>query len=282
MTSGERHTIAAHRLRLREVERRVTDSFSPEDGVDPRSVHFLLRLYFETGRDDLSERAGLALAAALRDYPMAVATLEQAAWLETFLDAHALADDPRIAEAISRLTGTLRAASASESVAEAAAALDVCLRAAMLDAHRSLAQPSIDELERIVKMAYRPGSGVGVCADQIAMAGALLSAYELSGRLPYSMLAEELVAAARPLMENECDRRTACRAARVLCHLAVLHDDEHYRRTAVVAPASDYRREATSILDRWSDEATQTGAADAAIYGVALLELESSHPNAND
>jgi hypothetical protein len=282
MPSAERNTVAARRLRLREVETRVADALSLEDGVDPRSVHFLLRLYLETGRDDLMERAGLALAAALRDYPFAVATLEQSAWLETFVDAYALADDPRVAEAISQLTPMLRAAWASASVAESAAALDVCLRAAMLEAHRSLAQPAIDELERIVKMVYRPGSGVGVCADQISMAGALLSAYQLSGRLPYSMLAEELVAAARPLMENECDLRTACHAARVLCHLAVLHDDEHYRRTAVVAPSSDYRREAAAILDRWSDEAMRARADDAAIYGVALLELESSNPNAND
>jgi hypothetical protein len=282
MASAEPEPIAARRLRLHDVETRVVASLSVEDGVDAHSVNFLLRLYLETGRDDVMERAGLALAAALRDYPLAVETLEQSAWLETFVDAHALADDQRVAEAVSHLTGVLRGAWASESVAHAAVALDACLRAAMLDAHRSLAQPAIDELERIVKIAYRPGRGVGVCADQIAMAGALLSAYRLSGRLPYSMLAEELVAAARPLMENECDFPTACHAARVMCHLAALHDDEQYRRTAVVAPSSDYRRDVAAILDRWSDEAMRRCTADAAIYGVALLELESSNPNAND
>ncbi|HEX7137585.1 MAG TPA: hypothetical protein VF219_07055, partial [Vicinamibacterales bacterium] len=119
-------------------------------------------------------------------------------------------------------------------------------------------------------------------ADQIALAGALLSAYQLSGRLPYSMLAEELVAAARPFMENEYDFTTACHAVRALCRLAALHDDEHYRRTAVVAPSSDYRREASTLLERLSDEAARRDAAAAAIYGVALLELESSNPNAND
>jgi len=282
MASAEREPIAARRLRLSDVEACVLNSLSLDEGVDPRSVQFLLRLYFKTGRDDLTERTGLALAAALRDYPLAASVLEQSAWLETLVDAHTLADDPRVAAAIAELTGALRAGWTGEPVAVAAAALDACLRAAMLDAHRPLAQPAIDELERIVKVAYRPGHGVGAGADQIAMAGALLSAYQLSGRLPYSMLAEELVAAARPRMENECDFTTACRAARVLCHLAALHDDEHYRRTAVVAPSSDYRREADAIFDRWSDEAQRRGAGGAAIYGVALLELESSNPNAND
>lgn len=280
MTSADRTSRA--RLQPGDVETRITAALSIDDGVDPRSVQFLLRQYARTGRDDLTERAGLALAAALRDYAHASSPLEQSAWLETFLDAHALADEPLVAEAIARLTGILRAAWTDASIPVAAAALEACLRAAMLDEHRSLAQPSIDQLERIVKAAYKPGSGVGACANQIAMAGALLAAHQLSGRLPYSMLAEELVAAARPLMENEFDFLTACHAARVLCHLAALHDDERYRRAAVVAPSSDYRREASTILDRLSDEAAGRGAAAVAIYGVALLELESSNPNPND
>jgi hypothetical protein len=282
MASTDREPTAAGRLRLSDVEARIVQTLSSDESVDPRSVQFLLRLYLKTGREDLTERAGLALAAALRDYPHASSVLEQSAWLETLVDAHTLADDSRVAGAIAELTGALRAAWTSEPVAVAAAALDACFRAAMFDEHRPLAQPAIDELERIVKVAYRPGRGLGTCADQIVMAGALLSAFQLSGRLSYSMLAEELVAAARPLMENECDFTTACHAARVLCHLAALHDDEHYRRTAVVAPSSDYRREAAAIFDRWSDEAQRRGAAGAAIYGVALLELESSNLNAND
>ncbi|HEY7286064.1 MAG TPA: hypothetical protein VH497_11505 [Vicinamibacterales bacterium] len=269
-------STGTRKLQPGDIEARITNALSREDGLDPRSVQFLLRLYATTGRDDLADAAGLALAAALRDYATAPSPVDRSAWLETFVDARALADDPRVGEAIACLAAELRGAWTDGSVVVAASALDACVRAAMLDEHRSLAQPAVDQLERIVKASYRPGSGVGHCADQITLAGALLSAYQLSGRLPYSMLAEELVAAARPFMENECDLTTACHAVRALCRLAALHSDDHYRRAAVVAPSSDYRREAVTLLERRSDEAALGDAAAAAIYGVALLELESS------
>jgi len=275
-------STGTRKLQASDIESRITGALSRDSALDPRGVQFLLRMYARTGREDLAEHAGLALAAALRDYSTASSPLEQSAWLDTFVDASSLADDPRVAEAITRLTGELRTAWTAGTVAVAAAALDACVRAAMLDEHRSLAQPAIDQLERIVRSAYRPGSGVGRCADQITLAGALLSAYQLSGRIPYSMLAEELVAAARPFMDDECDFTIACHAVCALARLAALHGDEHYRRTAVVAPSSDYRREASTLLERWSDETAIGDAAAAAIYGLALLELESSNLNAND
>jgi len=166
------------------------------------------------------------------------------------------------------------------SIAERAAAVDACLRAAALPEHRELASAAIDQLESIVRSAYKPGSGVGSCADQVYVANALLSAYQLSGRLPYPMLAEELMAAAGPVLANE-DFTVSCQAVRVLCRLAVLHADGDYRRAAIIAPHADYRRDAEAILARWSAEADRLGAA-GAIYGVALLELESTHLHAND
>lgn len=257
------------------------DALSLDSPVDPRTVQFLIRLYAVTGRDELMERAGLALAAALRDYDIASSVRDRSAWLEMFVDARALADDPRVAGAVADLTASLQADWTVGPVADAGAALDACLRAASLDEHQTLAAAAIDQLERIVRAAYRPGTVIGTCADQIQMAAALLSAYQLSSRLPYPMLAEELVAAARPLMEKESNFAMSCQAARVLCRLAVLHGDEDYRRAAIVAPQSDYWREAETILERQSAEAERLGAA-GAIYGVALLELESSHPHTND
>jgi hypothetical protein len=271
----------ARSLQLGDIEARIVQAMRIDDRVDPRSVQFLLRLYATTGRDELAEPAGLSLAAALRDYAGATSAVEQAAWLELFVDARVLADDGRLVHAIGILSAGLRAAWNGQPVAVAAAAIDACLGAARFDEHRALAQPAIDQLEQLVRVAYKPGSGAGTLADQIAIAGALLAAYRLSGRLPYPMLAEELVAAARPLMENEYDFACACHMVRVLCSLAALHGDESYRRAAVIAPSSDYRLEAEAILERAAADAERRGAA-AAIYGLALLELESSHFDAND
>ena len=68
-------------------------------------------------------------------------------------------------------------------------------------------QDAIDQLERVVGGGYRPGDGLvarsatasrrrGSVADHVRGASALLTALELTGRLPYSMLAEELIAIA--------------------------------------------------------------------------------------
>ena len=79
-------------------------------------------------------------------------------------------------------------------------------------------QAAIDELERLVGAAYRarrrPRRGRrrtarARLADHVSAASALLTAFECTGRLPYSMLAEELMQfAARTLV--------GCRRGRVL------------------------------------------------------------------
>jgi hypothetical protein len=265
---------------LDDLTTHIADASRLDGRAEPRCVQFLLRFYATTGREDLSHQAGLSLAGALRDYGAAASVRDRSAWLEVFVDARTLAEDDRVAEAVADLTGSLRADWTVASTADRAAATDACLRAAALPEHRDLAAEAIDQLESIVKSAYRPGRGVGACADQIGVATALLSAYQLSGRLPYPMLAEELMAAAGPDLANE-EFVVSCQAARVLCRLAVLHDDDEYRRAAIVAPRADYRRDAEAILARWSAEADRLGAA-GAIYGVALLELESTHLHAND
>jgi hypothetical protein len=101
----------------------------------------------------------------------------------------------------------------------------------------------------------------------------LLTAFDVSGRLPYPMLAVELMqtASGRPshAFEEQCD------AARVWCRLAALHASAGYRDAAVVAPNADYQADAIRMLSELADEAGRRGAS-AAIYGFALLELESA------
>jgi hypothetical protein len=274
--SAEARSAKADGFSRAALERRIVEA--PLDRcAEPRCVQFLFRLYAMTGRDDLEERTGLSLAAALRDYGQASSIQDRSAWLEVFVEAWALTEDARVAGAVADLIESVRAGWTAGSIAERAAGVDACLRAAALPEHRDVAAEAIDQLEGIVRPAYRPGSGVGAFADQIGVAGALLSAYQLSGRLPYPMLAEELIAAAGPVLANE-EFTVSCQAARVLCRLALLHGDDDYRRAAIVAPRADYRRDAEAILERRSVEADRLGAA-GAIYGVALLELESTHPS---
>ena len=68
---------------------------------------------------------------------------------------------------------------------------------------------AIDELEHAVAASYRPGEGLvgsgpaagrGSADDHVRAASALLTAFEMTGRLPYSMLAEELIAVIAAVM----------------------------------------------------------------------------------
>jgi hypothetical protein len=60
--------------------------------------------------------------------------------------------------------------------------------------------------------------------------------------------------------------------ARVLCRLARLHDDEDYRRTAVIARSSDYRAEAKAVLEEVPLPDGER-CEDAAMFGLATDEL---------
>jgi hypothetical protein len=159
----------------------------------------------------------------------------------------------------------------------------------------AMVQDAIDELERIVAAAYRPGEGLtrraagglavgGGLAAHVALSSALLTAYDVSGRLPYSMLAEELMQFARRTL---WDDRSACftdapldpvdtcvlncDAARVLCGLAALHGDEGYRAAAVIRPEAAYADDAARILIAQEGASRESGACRGA-YGLALQE----------
>src|SRR4029077_14838820 len=107
----------------------------------------------------------------------------------------------------------------------------------------------------------------------VRAASALLTAFELTGSLPYSMLAEELMVFARRAPSPDAGLRIQCGAARVLCRLAALHDDPEYRGAAVIAGGADYREEASRILAAQTPRALAAPPAHAAAYGLALLDL---------
>jgi hypothetical protein len=265
------------------------------DGLaNPAAVTLLLRRYRAAPQQELGEVIGASLARALAD--RAILDSPRAAdWLMLLVEAASLSDDERIARTIADLADALRGGWARhESVEALTGSIGACLAAADIGPP-DLARDAIDELERALGATYRPGDGLasslvdpgaprGRLADHVRAAGTLLIAHALTDRLPYAMLADELMqfavrclwdpaaggffdcpgaARAKPFAAN-------CDAARVLCRLAALHESERYRDTAVLAPDARYRRNAEATLDALSLRYRQE---DAALwYGVALTE----------
>ncbi|HEY7290304.1 MAG TPA: hypothetical protein VH583_10755 [Vicinamibacterales bacterium] len=257
------------------LEAAVLGRIAGGDGADADALLFLLRLYQLTGRADLADVLGNGLAAALRDHQHETTLRDRSDYLALFVEASALSGDERLAGAIGGLVAMLEPACASAAIDEAIHAIGACLVAASLDQHRDIAPAAIDQLERVVGSTYRPGVAVGAFETQVHTAAALLTAYAISGRLPYSMLAEELMQTVRRSdASSPAGFRASCEAARVLCRLAALHGDPEYRRAAVFADDADYRGDAAAMLNAHADEARRLGSA-GAIYGVAVLELES-------
>jgi hypothetical protein len=273
---------------------RLLDAIARDEPLGAGALTFLLRHYLATGREDLGEAIGGALAGALARGAGEPDVTARAAWLTLFAEATALSDDERLLTAAAALVAGLREEWPSAmQVAEAAASVDACLRAtdvAGLVDPQELVPAAIDQLERIVGGAYQPGGGMaatihgaaharGGAADQIRPAAALLTAFERSARLPYSMLAEELVQPARRDPATPGDGVITCEAARVLCRLAVLHADEQYRGAAVLAAGADYHRDAERMLAAQSARALGGTLDEAAAYGLALGEWLATAAN---
>lgn len=252
--------------------------------LGPTALVFLLRRYRATGRQDVCGVLGDTLAVALARHVDDRTTVERADWLMAFTEALALSDDTRLADAARDLIAALAGEWPSTTrVGPAAVSVDACLRACHIVDPYELVPRAIDELERIVAAAYRPAQGIaastdpharvsGTLSDHVRTASALLAAYEATGRLPYSMLAEELMQASRDHLSSDADFETVCEAARVLCRLALLHDDDAYRGAAVVAVDADYRADAEHLLTRLSGRLVDASA-DPARYGLALDDL---------
>jgi hypothetical protein len=277
---------------LERVASRIVASVASGRAASPDETRFLLREYIATGREEVRDALGVALAQALAAAHRDAATRQRAALLTLFVEASPVADDERVLIAAGDLVTALRGDWPSDlarvGLAAATASVEACLRASGLFDPSQIVPPAIDELERIVAGTYRPGEGLSVrradasarlaggrgdderaaagqASDHVAAASALLTAFEITGRLPYSMLAEELM-----------QRRTEdCETARVLCRLAALHDNPDYRAAAIVAPGADYRADAARMLADCGAQASDAGPDEAARYGIALRELMS-------
>jgi uncharacterized protein YyaL (SSP411 family) len=269
----------------------VLEALARDEAPTSAALRFLLRAYAATGRDDVRDAIEPALARALELAPSAPLD-QQPRWLFLFSEAAAMSGDDRLPSAAAVLVRHLRSTWGRDQqpLDVAATGVDACLRATRLVATADLTQSAIDELERIVGAAYQPGHGVSEkLTDQIAVASALITAHQGTGRLPYSMLAEELVQAARRTMwDNErgafFDRETGdggqsrfalnCGAATVLSRLAALHRSDEYREAAVITPGADYEDDAARILQALAADAPGQGLA-GAVYGLAAAELQS-------
>jgi hypothetical protein len=191
---------------------RLTDAALRSPDV-PAALTLLVRRYGETGRDDLRETVGAALARAMREARIATDRDERSAWLGLFLEALTMSDDERLRAISDALTETLcREWPAAGTVESMLRTIDVVLVASAAAAEppdgRNRTAAAIDEMERVVGLAYAPGGGIahvvggppdrhGTLADHASAAATLLTAYGVTGRLPYGMLAEELMQFAR-------------------------------------------------------------------------------------
>jgi hypothetical protein len=269
---------------LEDVAARAVAAVAGEEPVGAAVAMFLLRHYLATGAPELGEVLGTALAQALAHAGRETSVIGRAEWLTLLVEATALADDERIVPAAAQLVAALRATGpAGTRVDEGSASVEACLRAAALLDPGELIQEAIDHLERVVGGSYRPGDGLilthagvrrrGSLDDHVRGSSALLTAFELTGRLPYSMLAEELMAIAGREPSPDADLVISCEAARVLCRLAALHDDPEYRGAAVIASGADYRAAASRLLAAQSARARAATTSAAAAYGLALRDL---------
>jgi hypothetical protein len=129
--------------------------------LDALALTLLLRRYRTTDRTELADVLGSALAGAAErelDHPSAA----DADWLTLFAESCAVSDDARLRSAGERLIARLREQwAAAEDVESAAWSVGACLMAADLVDPHELIPMAIDELERIVGAAYRPGRGIG-------------------------------------------------------------------------------------------------------------------------
>jgi hypothetical protein len=279
-----------------------------EASITPAGVTLLLRRYLATGRSDVRDALGPALGYAIDACAPSEAHAALAEWLFVFVEACTFSEDERVMAAAESLIATLRSGWPSRGdLRSSMQSVDACLSAAgRLPESDAIVPAAIDELEHIVSVVYEPGEGLsraidrksaapGDLRDHVAAVSALLTAYTITGRLPYSMLAEELMQFSRRTWWNAADGgfKTSeatskdamadggplnlgqfianCEASRVLCRLAALHQDSEYRTVAVIARESNYTEDAKRTLEALAPSYREYGI-DAVMYGLALEE----------
>ncbi len=293
---------------LDKIAGQVLAAMAREEPLSPAMVLVLIRSYVTTGREEVAAGLSAALTVALEHRPSETLSDDRPAWLLAFLEAANVSDDERVSEEAAALTAALRSEWPVRSPSpQAMRGLASCLTAVVL-ARRvpedppgddGLLQAAIDELERIVGRAYEPGEGLlqapgrdvpGSLEDHVTAAAALLAAYRATARLPYSMLAEELMRVARRRWWSDDAGRFAdakeregiedhelvvnCEAARVLAQISTLHADPEYREAVVVAesaPGVTNFEDADRIL-AWLVRSSPADGPARAEYAIALGE----------
>ena len=210
----------------------------------PSAVLFLLRTCSASDRDDVRQAIEVGLTHGLETIAGDRDPRRRCQWLCVFAEAAAVSDDERLVESVQSQLGS-----------------------------------TLDDLEQLVRSTYEPGEGmVGAeLADQLESALAFLTAFELTGRLPYSMLAEELLQTARRRWWDGERGEFAgsfvanAAAAQILCRLAALHRDPEYAASAVVAPHASYVDDAARILAALEPIA-RGHVSEIADYGMALVD----------
>lgn len=278
----------------------------------------------DESREVIEAALGRAIAARSRALEAGSGAPSDAVeWLSVFVRVAELSTDPRVAAIVADLVAHVRLAWMNDAVAGQARAVSSCLGAvaclntlaaretgaasdsddvaAFATAARELLQACLDRLETLVHRAYQPGAGMRTSLDeddltaesdlfaQMATADALLCAYAATRRVPYAMLAEEIVLVARRRWWQDTeggfgagggtmtgpDVAANSLAVRILCRLARLASDAEWRASS----DSDvsYRYDAERTLLRLGPMAERAGSALRADYALALVEwLEGS------
>ena len=269
---------------------RILDALARDERVGAAALQVLLRRYSIEAREELTEPLGSALAQELDRQARDGCPDDREGWMAVFSEAAAISDDPRLARAAADLLDGARTRWSGRdlgAIDEVMRSVEACLLCVNLPEARALAPEAVDALERVVAGAYRPGQGVshetgrptfvrGNLSDHVCSASALLTAYSLTARLPYAMLADELMQSVVRTPPGEPDGRDAlvtlnCELARVFCRLATLHRDDEYRRMAVLPVDKDYAADARRTLTALAPSVRERGV-EAAPFGLALAE----------
>jgi hypothetical protein len=284
--------VGLDRAVLDELTQSALQSLSRDEPPAPSVLRLLLRSYIATGRNDLGDALGPALATGLVLAATAADLEAQARWLDVFVDAAALSEDDRLRVAADDLIAAQRRLWGEQQhlpLVSLMRSLEACLRAAGErppdPSSRTVVQAAVDELEHAVGQAYRPGAGLsnGSLGDQIAAGLALIVAYSVSGRLPYAMLAEELLQFSRRAWWSPADGLfrddpassfvVNCEAARLLSRLADLHADDEYRKSAVTVSEAEYEGDGERVLSALTLKRQSEDPATAAVLGVVLHDF---------
>jgi uncharacterized protein YyaL (SSP411 family) len=250
--------------------------------ADPTVLRFLLTLHAADDSSRAGARLESALGVAVERYRDAATARDRARWLRLFVDVSTVADDERVRAAVEELSARLAGEWPALGDAEAAAgSIDACLLAGSALERSALLSAAVDELERLVGRVYRPGQPLGSAGEHVRLASALLTAFAITGRIPYAMLAEEEVQTARRAWWRS-DRGAFdapfdvnCDAAGVLRRLGALHRDPQYIARAIVSSDANYERDADRILAALERQLPPDDVVGAAAYGLVLLDREA-------